>query len=95
MGNAEYVDPTAEIYRNGELLKTVKLSENTEFTVDCENGYNVITVCNGKISVSAADCPDKVCVSMGEISGGMPIVCLPHRLEIVVVNGKSDTDVNI
>lgn len=92
MGNVKYIEPAAEIYQNGELLNTLPLSENTELTVECENGYNVITIRSGKVSVSDADCPDKVCVNMGEISGSTPIVCLPHRLEIRVVNGKSDTD---
>lgn len=95
MMNIGYTDPAAEIYQNGKLLGTLPLSEDTEFTVNCENGYNVITIRDGKISVSEADCPDKVCMSMGEISGGTPIVCLPHRLEIRVVNGKNDTDANI
>ena len=95
MGNIEYSAPAAEIYQNGELLRTLPLSEDTEFTVDYENGYNVITVRNGKICVSKADCPDKICVNMGEISGGTPIVCLPHRLEIRVVNGNSNTDADI
>ncbi len=95
MGNIEHTNAAAEIYQNGKLLKTIPLFEDTEFTVNCENGYNVITVCNGKISVSKADCSDKVCVNMGEISGGTPIVCLPHRLEIQVINGKSDINANI
>lgn len=95
MNNVNYEDPVAEIYQNSKLLKIVPLNENSEFTVNCEIGYNVITISNGKISVSAADCPDKVCVDRGEISGGAPIVCLPHRLEIRVVNGKSVVDVDI
>lgn len=95
MTNIEHTDPAAEIYLNGELFKTLPLSADTELTVDCGNGYNVITIRGGKISVSEADCPDKVCVNMGEISGGTPIVCLPHRLEIRVVNGNNDTDADI
>ena len=92
MESAEMNDPTAEIYQNSKLVKTVSLSENTEFTVYCEDGFNVVTVENGKICVSSADCPDKVCVRQGKISGAVPIVCLPHRLEIRVVNGDNKTD---
>ncbi len=95
MNNVEYDNPVAEIYQNSKLLRIVPLDENSEFTIKCEIGYNVITVSNGKISVSSADCPDKVCVDMGEISGGAPIVCLPHQLEIRVVNGKSAADTDI
>ena len=92
MGNLQMSNPVAEIYQNGELIKTVSLSENTEFTVYCEDGFNVVEVSDGKICVSSADCPDKVCVRQGKISGAVPIVCLPHRLEIRVVNGDNAVD---
>lgn len=95
MANTQHIDPVAKIYQNSELVKIIPLSEDTEFTVKCNDGYNVITVHNGKISVSEADCPDKVCISTGEISGGLPIVCLPHRLEILVTNGENKTDADI
>lgn len=93
MLNAPRENPAAEIYLNGELLKTVPLSEECEFTVECEDGYNIVTVRDGAVSVTEADCPDKVCVRTGAISGGaVPIVCLPHRLEIRVVNGTDSVD---
>lgn len=93
MLNVPRTDPAAEIYQNGVLLKTLPLSDDREFTVECENGYNIVKVENGTVCVSEADCPDKVCVHTGAISGGaVPIVCLPHRLEIRVVNGKDSVD---
>ncbi len=92
MNNISQTDPKAEIYQNGELIRTVSLSENTEFTVYCDEGFNVVTVEDGKICVSSADCPDKVCVRQGKISGKVPIVCLPHRLEIRVVGGDESVD---
>lgn len=86
-------NPTAEIYLNGELLKTVPLDEDREFTIECGNGYNTIIINNNSVRVSDADCPDKVCVNTGAISGGaVPIVCLPHKLEIYIVNGESAPD---
>lgn len=88
MKNIELEEPTAEIIQDGRLLRTVPLSEDTEFIIECADGYNTVTVKDGAIMISAADCPDKVCVKTGAISGGtVPIVCLPHRLEIRVVNG--------
>lgn len=92
MSNAERENPAAEIYQNGKLIRTVSLLENTEFTVYCDGGFNVVTVSDGKIYVSSADCPDKVCVKQGKISGAVPIVCLPHKLEIRVVNGDKTVD---
>lgn len=92
MSNAERKNPAAEIYQDGKLIRTVSLSEDTEFTITCESGYNVVTVADGKICVSSADCPDKVCVRQGKINGAVPIVCLPHKLEIHVINGNDTVD---
>ncbi len=86
--NAGREDPTAEVIQNGKLIRSVPLSENTEFTVTCADGYNTVTVKDGAVMITSADCPDKVCVKTGAISGGaVPIVCVPHRLEIRIVNG--------
>lgn len=93
MKNVSVKNPTAEIYQNGELIRTVSLSEDCEFTVTCSEGSNTVMVKSGAVMISAADCPDKVCVKTGAISGGaVPIVCLPHRLEIRVINGNSEID---
>lgn len=93
MKNVPVDNPKVNIYLNGELLKTLPLNENGEFTVECEAGYNVIRIEKNSVFVSAADCPDKVCVNTGAISGGtVPIVCLPHRVEVRVVSGSSETD---
>lgn len=89
MKNAERENPTAEIIQNGKVIKTVPLSEDTEFTITCEDGYNTVVIRNGAVMISDADCPDRVCVKTGAISGGaVPIVCLPHRLEVRVINGE-------
>ena len=89
MKKTRFEEPTAEIIQDGKLLKTVPLSENTEFIIECDDGYNTVTVKDGAVMISAADCPDLVCVKTGAISGGaMPIVCLPHRLEVRVINGS-------
>ncbi len=75
----------AEIYVDGELYRTVDLSEANEdetFTVDTGRGVNTVLVSAGKIRVVDADCPDGVCVKSGWLTGSAPIVCLPHRLVI-------------
>ena len=93
MMNIPRKNPTAEIYQNGVLIRTLPLSADAEFTVECENGVNVVTVENGAVRVSYADCPDKVCVNRGAVSGGaVPIVCLPHKLEIRIVDGENIVD---
>lgn len=94
--SAKVNDPHAEIYSEGRLVRTVRLTDETRFTVSCDSGYNTISVNNGKISVTDADCPDKVCINTGSISnGGVPIICLPHKLEIKIVSADNNIDVQI
>ena len=80
----------AYVYLDGEMIESLDLSlvaEPYSFTVECEDGINVITVENGRICISDADCPDGSCIRQGWISGGAtPIVCLPHKLVIELVN---------
>ena len=61
-------------------------SRTQTFTVYSDDGgYNVIKVSGGAISVSDADCPDKICVKTAPVSDGIqPIVCMPHKLVIRV-----------
>ncbi|HKM34831.1 MAG TPA: NusG domain II-containing protein [Lachnospiraceae bacterium] len=78
---------TAYIYQNGQLFRTINLSEGTSdytFTVIAEDGgHNEISVKPGEIGITDADCPDKLCVSMGYVDSSLlPIVCLPHSLVI-------------
>lgn len=93
MKNTPINDPYAEIRLNGDIIRRVPLYEDDEFTVDCGNGCNTITISGGAVRVSAADCPDKVCVKTGAVSRGkVPIICLPHRLEIIIVSGDDLAD---
>ena len=69
----------AQIRSDGKLIKTVDLSIDQEFTVD---GHNTVTVQDGKIAVTWADCPDHYCMKRGFRDGGTDIVCLPNRLVI-------------
>ena len=69
----------AKITSKGVEVKTVDLMIDQEFTVD---GKNTITVRDGKIAVTWADCPDHYCMKRGFCDGGTDIVCLPNRLVI-------------
>lgn len=73
----------ARIESFGKTVKTVDLRVDQEFTVTGENGgVNVVTVRNGKIAVTQANCPDHYCEKRGFCAGGTDIVCLPNRLVI-------------
>ena len=72
----------AQIRSDGVLIRTVSLSVDQEFTVPCDSGFNTVTVRDGRIAVTEADCPDHYCMDQGFCSGGSPIVCLPNKLVI-------------
>ena len=72
----------AAITSGGKLIRTVDLSVDQTFTIHTEEGYNVVTVKDGKIAVTDASCPDHYCMARGFCSGGAQIVCLPNRLVI-------------
>ncbi|MDR0197055.1 MAG: NusG domain II-containing protein [Oscillospiraceae bacterium] len=85
-------EPTARIYKNGELIYTVYLSRVAEpYEIDV-GGVNTVEVRKGEIGVIHASCPDKLCVRTGFVSGAVPIVCLPNRLEIRIRDDASDLD---
>ncbi len=83
---------TAQVIRDGEVLYEINLSaveEPYSFTVTGKDGgVNVIEVEPGRIRVSDADCPDRICVHQGWLSTqSVPVVCVPHRLMIRLVSG--------
>jgi hypothetical protein len=79
----------AEIYQNGELIRTLDLEKDAPqiFTIEGDNHCeNEIEVRQGSIAVISADCPDKLCVGQGFISDSrIPITCLPNRLVILLI----------
>lgn len=77
---------TAEIVQDGRVLRTVDLTAVQEeecMTVPGREGTNTVLIAPGEIRMLSADCPDQICVKSGKLEeGGLPIVCLPHRLVI-------------
>ncbi len=81
----------ATILCGGKTYKTLDLRQDQEFTIPCAGGYNTVTVKDGRIAVTEADCPDQYCVRQGFCNSGVEIVCLPHNLVIRFV-GDSGID---
>lgn len=82
----------AEIYVDGELVRTVSLDEDCVFEIKTDYGVNEIQVKDGEIRVSSSDCKNQVCVESGwSSSRGKPIICAPHRLTVKITEkGESD-----
>lgn len=83
---------SVEIYQNGKLVKTLPLSQNGTYTLEGEY-TNVITVEDGRVSITSSDCPGEDCVHSGWISAaGRSIVCLPNTVEVRIVGKTGDVD---
>ena len=84
----------AEISVDGTVIETIDLSrvkEPYDIPIDTQYGHNTVHVERGAISVTEADCPDQICVAMGKLDGsGIPIICMPHRLVILVEGDEID-----
>ena len=85
-------DATAvEVWSEGKLVQTLSLMQDQTIEVKTAQGINVVTVQDGKVAVTSADCPDKYCMHRGWCSGGMQIVCLPNRL-VLKFTGETQYD---
>lgn len=88
---------TAVLYQNGQPLRRIPLDADAEetFTVESgEDGFNTIQIADGKIGITDANCPDRLCVKMGMISSSAyPISCLPHKLVIQIEDSENSKEV--
>lgn len=91
--NADTASLVADIYQNGSLIKSLELDScgDLTFTVSGDNGcYNIIEVHDGKIGITSASCPDKICVNQGFIDSPLlPVTCLPNNVVITVHKEKN------
>ena len=88
----QYQASEAQIYLNGQLLKTIDLQEDQVFTI-ADLYTNQITVKDQSIAITASNCPGQDCVHSGSIhSSGRTLVCLPNGLEIRIISGEADVD---
>ncbi len=75
---------------DGEEYKTLDLNKDTTLTIEvAEGAYNTVTVKNGEVDMTEANCPDKLCVKHRKIHyNGETIVCLPHKVVLQIVGGE-------
>lgn len=85
----------ATVYKDGKAVKTFNLEKIEESFTEKIDEHNSVLVEKGKISMYYADCPDKLCINQGSISGGgYPIVCLPNKVVIRIEDGEYDSFVS-
>ena len=80
-----------EVWSEGKLIAVLELDQDQEMTVSSAAGSNVVTIRDGAVAVTSADCPDHYCMHRGFCSGGTEIVCLPNRLVLRFV-GEQEID---
>lgn len=87
-----------EIVQDGKVLQTIDLSKVEQMqiiTIEYQGHYNKIQIERDNIKIIDADCPDKLCVKMGDLKrNAPPIVCLPHHLVIQYADSSLDTNAN-
>lgn len=73
----------AEIISDGQVMHVVDLRFDQEIPITTAGGgSNTVTVKDGKIAVTEANCPDHYCMARGYCNSGAQIVCLPNKLVI-------------
>lgn len=79
-----------EVSVQGQIVARLPLFEDCVKRIDTPGGYNIITVRDGSVSVTEADCGNQICVQTGKIyKNGQIITCLPHGLIIKVVSDQN------
>jgi len=80
----------AEIISDGQLMHTVDLKIDRQIHISTsKGGQNTVTIKDGKIGVTEANCPDHYCMDRGMCSSGTQIVCLPNKLIIRLVGQQT------
>ncbi len=84
---------TAEVYYEGELIKTVYLS-------DCNGEKFAAGSCTllfekDGVTFTHSDCPDKLCIKRGKLKRkGDTMACVPERV-VAVIKGEKNEDFHI
>ncbi len=86
----------ARVTVDGKLYKEIPLTgqvKHTAFVIETVYGSNTAVIENEKITVSEANCPDRICAKTGFIEKpGQSITCLPHKLYIEIVGKLAEED---
>lgn len=84
---------TVEVYVDGKLTYSYAWTK-PHLRGRLRQRQNVVEIKDGKVSVIDADCNNRACVKSNAISKkGEQIVCLPHKL-IVVIKGGSEGELD-
>lgn len=82
---------SAVVYVSGKEVARYPLGKPAEAVLTgAGGGTNTLVIAGGKADVTAASCPDGLCVSQGSISyENQTIVCLPNELVVQIEGGEN------
>lgn len=77
------------VYLGDEVLMRCSLDDEADMQLNgVLDGTNHLVIKDGKADVTAATCPDQICVKQAAVSEiGEVIVCLPNQI-IVAIEGE-------
>lgn len=81
------------VHKDNKIYGTYSLDEDREINID-ENGHiNKITIKDGNVQMTFANCYNQDCVKQGSIHDmSKSIVCLPHKVVVEVKSEESGFD---
>ncbi len=81
---------SVEVSVDGRIIAVYPLSDNREEVINTPEGKNRLEIKDGRVRVTDADCPDKLCVNQGWISmKGQSVICLPHKLTVKITGEEA------
>lgn len=84
------VNGEAVVLIEGEEYGRYPLSKDCVVEIPGLLGNNVLAIQEGKAHMSAAVCPDKICMDFGEIHYNTEmIVCRPGSIVVIIENGDA------
>ena len=90
-------DGTAVTVTTPEGSLSYPLSEDRTVEIMSEGHTLTLEILSGKARIADADCPDRLCVRMGEVSNSTKvIVCAPAKVAVRITSpegGDSDADI--
>ncbi|XCP83499.1 NusG domain II-containing protein [Roseburia hominis] len=74
-----------EVRVDGEVTGTYDLAKDQEIVLG--GGKNTMTIRDGKVKMTEANCPDQLCMHQKAISRNQEsIICLPNKIVLQIVN---------
>ncbi len=77
---------------DGTVIEKFNLYEDREYTIRNGDHYNILTIKDGYVDITEADCPDKHCVNQKRINkNGEKIICLPNKTIVEITGAEENT----